>query len=269
MTNLANIDSTGALEKAQIDIQIATAKSYPRNVQLAIQQAIAICTSSQETAELCFYCLFRKSRNEKGVEEKKEIKGPSIRLAEVLANCWGNFHAGTRIIGKDHKSVIVEGVAWDLEKNVRMSQQVERSILTKTGQTYSADMQVMTINAASSIALRNAIFRVIGKAVVDEIYRAAVKRAVSAEPGKTVAQKIDSCIKRFKAFGIPETRILTFFEKKSVAELTEEDLENMIGIGTSLAEKQITPQQAFILLDESDDDTAERKINSLIEDKRS
>ncbi len=169
------ISDQGKLVRAELDMQITTAKAYPRNPDDFIQFATQLATQDEETAQSCFYCLTRKSKDGKVTE----IKGASIRLAEIAAASWGNLHAASRIVENDGKAITAEGVAWDLERNVRISSQVKRSIVTtNSGATYSHDMQILTGNAASSIALRNAIFKVIPKALIDRVYEKALQFAV-------------------------------------------------------------------------------------------
>lgn len=167
------VSESGVFAKAELDIQVSTAKAYPRNVKTFVENCIEMATFDQDTAESCIYCLVRG----KGID-RTEIKGPSIRLAEIAASCWGNIYAATRIVENDGRFVTAQGVAWDLQINNKMSADVKRKITTKEGRTYSEDMQVVTGNAACSIALRNAILKVVPRAYVNRVYDAAVKYAV-------------------------------------------------------------------------------------------
>src|ERR1700676_2937697 len=138
--------------RAELDVQITTAKAYPRNVGNSLNEAISMATLNKDTAASCIYSLKRGKGS-----DSKEITGESIRLAEILLSAWGNTHVASRIVENDGSTITTEAVAWDLEKNVKVCKQVKRSIKTKEGRTFSADMQVVTANAGQSIALRNAI----------------------------------------------------------------------------------------------------------------
>ena len=113
------IKDTGVLARAELDVQISTAKAYPRDVHRSLQYAEQLATMDEETAQSCFYVLPRKDKD----GTKKEIKGASIRLAEIIANAWGNIHAATRIIENDGRHITAEGIAWDLETNVKIAMQ--------------------------------------------------------------------------------------------------------------------------------------------------
>lgn len=257
MTDL--IIDNGVLAKAEIDTQIATAKAYPRNQKTFVDRAIEMATMDQDTAESCFYSLVRN-----GKDGKTEIKGASIRLAEIVASCWGNIHAATRVTENNGKFITAQGVCWDLESNVKMSAEVKRSIQTKNGQTYGTDMQVVTGNAACSIALRNAILKVIPKALVDRIYNAAVSYSVGDQ--KTIDHKRKAVFERFNKMGIESAKILAFFDKEAIEEFNSEDIATLIGIGTSIKEG-ITPIDKAFSLDDTDDKNVEDKIKSLLENK--
>src|SRR5689334_11587126 len=78
-----------AIQRAEIDVQIATAKRYPRQLSLVKSHMMSFATLDQETAEACFYNLPRGGKN---------IQGPSVRLAEIAVSCYGNLRAGSRIL---------------------------------------------------------------------------------------------------------------------------------------------------------------------------
>lgn len=252
------INDQGKFLRAELDMQITTAKAYPRDVNNFIALATALATQDEETAQSCFYCLTRKSRDGK----VSEIKGGSIRLAEIAAACWGNLHAASRIVGNDGHSITAEGVAWDLERNVRMGAEVKRSITTSSGARYSSDMQTVTGNAASAIALRNAIFKVIPKALIDRVYEKAVQCAVGDQ--KTLSTRRHVIFDRFKKLGIETSKILRFFNKNSIEEFTLADLEKLIGIGTSIKEGYLEIDKAFTLDEETTPLNVEERVKNLL-----
>jgi hypothetical protein len=47
-------DALTAISRAEIDMQISTAKKYPRNIQRVKTAMLSIATMDQETAEACF-----------------------------------------------------------------------------------------------------------------------------------------------------------------------------------------------------------------------
>lgn len=232
--------NANVIAKVELDTQIATAKAYPRNVDTFISRAIKLATMDQETAESCIFAKPRK--NESGGNDF--IKGESIRLAEFAMSAWGNIHAATRVKGKTDKIITAEAVVWDLENNVRISNEVERGIWsTKFKKTFTDDMQVVTGNAAASIALRNAAFRVIPKAYIKQIYQAAVKAAIGDQ--SKLSHRIKTLFDRFQKMGVQKDKIFTYFKKTSPDEITAEEVEEMIGIGTAIKEGSLKIDDAF------------------------
>ncbi len=165
-------DRPATLESEQLQIQVVTARRFQRSIKQFMIDAESMATISQEMAESCFYSVPRAG---------KTITGPSIRLAEICMSAWGHLDSGTRIKEIGKTTVTVEGFCWDMQNNNKVRQEIQRNITNKQGARYNADMITTTINAGASIALRNAILRIIPRAYIDTI---AAKPIVSTTPAK-------------------------------------------------------------------------------------
>ena len=176
-------DMLQAIDRAEIDIQISTAKKYPRDIQATLNKIATYATMDKETAEDCFYVLRRGG---------EVIEGLSVRMAEIIAGAWGNLRVASRIIGNDGRMITAQAICHDLETNLAVSKEVKRRITTKDGHTFSEDMQVMTGNAASSIAFRNAVLAVIPKAVtkrvISEVKRVALGQSIDLETSRQIGR---------------------------------------------------------------------------------
>jgi hypothetical protein len=126
---------------------------------------------------------------------------------------------------------------------VRITVESKRRITTKQGRRYDEDMITMTGNAAASIALRNAVFRVIPRAFVDQIYEAARKVAVG--DARTFADRRADVLARLAKMGATADRVLAQRGKHAVDDLTPEDLEEVIGLGTAIKQGSISVDDAF------------------------
>ena len=232
-TQIQIIDST-ELIKSEIDIQIATAKQYPRDVSLALKKIKEYATIDVETAEDCFYALRRGG---------DLIDGPSVRLAEIFANCWGNLRIQTRIVGNDGRKITANGMCHDLETNVAVSFDVDRRITDKNGRTYSEDLQVVTGNAASSIAFRNAIFKVIPKAITNkitkEIEEFAFGKTFDLEKGR------NNAIEYYKRLNISIEQILMYFNVKSVDELKYKQVVELRKLRNTIEQENVDVNSIF------------------------
>lgn len=261
------VKDTGVIARAELDVQISTAKAYPRNTAQCVDYAMQLATMDEATAQSCFYCLPRKEKD----GTKKEIRGGSIRLAEIMANAWGNIHAATRIIENDGRHITAEGVAWDLQANVKITMQNKVSIRFgekdgKGGYTANADMQTVLSNAASAKALRNAIFKVVPKALVDRVLSHAMNYSVGDQ--KTMKTKIDSIFERLVKMGLDKEKIFSYYGHTALSEFTEDDCKSLIGVGTAIKEGHIKIDEVFEMEKEASTLTAAEKVANLIHSKK-
>lgn len=241
LTETVELASSSAIyqqDKAQIDVQIATAKAFPRNVKRSIDNAIAIVTMDRETAATCTYSVPRGG---------KAITGESVHLAKILSQVWGNLRVEAKVVGIDSKQVTSEAVCFDLENNLAIKAQVKRSIMTKNGRM-SDDMITVTGNAANAIALRNAILSVIPKAIVTKVYTAA-KNTITGDVGdkeKLIARR-KQVFDGFKdSYGLTEKQVLASVGKAAIDHITADDLVVLIGIGQAIKDGDTTVDEAFL-----------------------
>ncbi len=236
------IQESGAVEiyqqdKAQIDVQISTAKAYPRSVKRSIENAIAVVTMDKETAQTCTYSVPRGG---------KAITGPSVHLAKVLAQCWGNIRVEAKVIGVSDKQLTSQAVCLDLENNLAIKVEVKRSIMTKTGRM-NDDMITVTGNAANSIALRNAILNVVPRSVVDKVYNAAKQLITGdvSDQNKMIARRKQVFDALKETYGVSEKEILSAVGKAAIDHVTVDDIVVLIGIGTAIKDGDTTVELAF------------------------
>lgn len=238
MVIINQAEALQALNKSEIDIQISTAKMYPRDLRKVLQDIRAFATMDEETAEDCFYALKRGYGN-----DQQLIEGLSVRLAEIFVASWGNLRVATRIVGNDGKTITAQGVCHDLETNVAVNVEVKRRITDKNGRTYSEDMQVVTGNAASAIAFRNAVFKVIPKAVtkkvIGEIKQVAIGQANDLE------QKRAAIIKWFDGRGVTLDEVLTYIEADCVESIDAEKLLTLRSTANAIKEGTTTVAETF------------------------
>lgn len=235
-TELEVVEPTAleAIERANIDIQISTARKFPRKLALVKQRMMNLATLDEETAASCFYKLNRQG---------KAIEGPSIRLAEIAASSFGNLRYGARVVANNGKMIVAQGFCHDLETNVLSTIEVQRRITNKEGRTYSDDMQVVTGNAACAIAARNSIFKVVPFAFVKPIYLAAKQAAVGDLT--TLAERRTKMIEKFASLGVNQKRICESLGKGGLEEIGLGELETLIGLYGAIRDGDQTIDEAF------------------------
>lgn len=232
------VNSNEALEvlnRSEVDMQIATAKKYPRNLTAVVNEIKSIATLDPETAAECFYCLPRNGKN---------IEGPSVRMAEIMVSAWGNMRIAKRIVGNDGKTVTAQAVCMDLEKNTAVSLETKRRITDKAGKTFSDDMQVVTGNAATAIAFRNAVFTIIPKAVtkkvMDEVKAVAIGTAID------MTTRRERCLSFFRGKGIKDDMLFKFMEVKGIEDLDSDKIFTLAGLANAIREGDTTVEESII-----------------------
>jgi len=234
-----------AQTRGEVDTQITTARRYPRSIKRFQSKSFELATLDEVTAQSCFYTLPRDGKN---------IEGPSARLAEIVAGAWGNIRVQASVVSTDGNFVTVQGMCWDLETNYAASTEVKRRITNKQGRRFSDDMIVTTANAACSIALRNAIFKVVPMALVRPIYLAARKVAIG--DATTLAARRAAMLDYFAKMGVSKEQICQKIDKPGVEDINLDDLATLIGISTAIKEGDTAVDEEFPPIDKK---TAEKK----------
>lgn len=233
-------DMLQAINRAEVDIQIATAKQYPRDINASLNKIATYAMMDRETAEDCFYVLRRKGAD----GNVNVIEGLSVRMAEIIAGAWGNLRVQTRIIGNDGRMITAQAICHDLETNFAVSKEVKRRITDKNGRTYSEDMQVVTGNAAASIAFRNAVLAVIPKAitkrVINDVKQVALGQSIDVETAR------QNCIANYAKRGVSEKMLCDYLGINTIAEIDKERLFELKATLTAINEGTTTVRETFI-----------------------
>lgn len=83
-----------AINRSEIDGQIATAHKFPRDIAQCKQNMVALAAMDDDVAYNCFYHLERKGKD----GQISIIEGPSVRFTEIISACWKNLRIAGRII---------------------------------------------------------------------------------------------------------------------------------------------------------------------------
>lgn len=94
---------------AEVQSAIILAKRFPRN-QIEAMDRILVACQRPTLAEQALYSYSRGG---------SDITGPSIRMAEAIAQSWGNLQFGIRELSQSNGESTVEAYAWDVETNTR------------------------------------------------------------------------------------------------------------------------------------------------------
>lgn len=251
-----------ALNRSEVDMQISTAKAYPRDIKQVLNKIQTLATMDRETAEDCFYVLRRKAAN----GDDSRIEGLSVRMAEIIAGAWGNLRVQARIIGNDGRTITAQAVCHDLESNLAVSVEVKRRITGKNGQTFSEDMQVVTGNAACAIAFRNAVLKVVPKAVtkniVNNVKAVALGQSIDLETSR------QNIIQYFAKLGVTEEQLFDYLGIKALNDIDTEMVFELRATANAIKEGTTTVQETFVKPMEEKKAAAEAKAKSEAAKKR-
>lgn len=194
---IVEVEQSRAIAETQGAMVIA--KRFPRDPIAAMDRILNACTRPT-LAEGALYSYSRGG---------SEITGPSIRLAEAIAQNWGNMQFGIQELEQRNGESTVEAFAWDVETNTRQVKkfQVKHERHTKRGVTKLTDPRDIYELVANQGArrLRACILGVIPGDVVE----AAVKQCET-----TLSANVDvtpegtkKLIEAFSAFKVTQEQI--------------------------------------------------------------
>lgn len=196
----AMIDTEGQRAIQEVQAAMTIAKKFPRDVKAALDRILNSC-ARQSLAEQALYTYSRGGT---------DISGPSIRLAEAVAQQWGNLQFGIRELEQRDGESTVEAFAWDLETNTRQVKvfQVPHTRYSKSkGNTPLSDPRDIYELVANQGArrLRACILGVIPGDVIDEAVRQCdATLSASADTSPEAQKKI---IEAFTAYKVTKAQI--------------------------------------------------------------
>jgi hypothetical protein len=193
---------------AQIQAKVIAAHKFPRDPASCFERVKQAC-SSLSLAEAAFYSYPRGG---------EIVHGATIRLAEELAQIWGNIDIQVIELARREGETELQAVAWDLETNTSSAVgfTVKHRLDRRDGSkelTDQRDIRDLTANI-SARKIRGQILAILPEALV----RAAIDMCRDTLAKSIGAQMDDKCaalIGRFKKFGVTEKAILKFFDVKN------------------------------------------------------
>ena len=229
------VEQTRAISEVQSMMFVA--KQFPRD-EIAAYNKVMLACQRKEFAEKATYSYPRAGST---------ISGPSIRLAEEIARCWGNIDFGIKELSqKDGESEML-AYAWDLETNVRSSQNfmVQHVSDTRSGpKKLTAQRDIYENNANNAgRRLRARILAIVPpdlvNAAVDEC-----KRTIAGKNDTPIVDRAKNMIMAFSKVGVNQPAI----EEKlghSVENITIDELVEYKGILNSIKDGNSKPSDWF------------------------
>lgn len=194
---VANTDQQRAVAEVQAAMMIA--RMNPRDPIAAMDRILNACTRPT-LADSAVYTYSRGG---------SDVSGPSIRLAEAMAQSWGNMQFGIRELDQRNGESTVQAFAWDVETNTRreVTFQVPHIRYTRQGSKKLEDPRDIYEMVANQGArrLRACILAVIpGDVTESAVAQCEVTMKTKADTGPEAMQKM---VVAFEAFGVTKEQI--------------------------------------------------------------
>lgn len=217
------IEQERAIAEAQG--QLTLAKRFPRSMTAAITEFLDAC-KSPDFAVTAFYSVPNRG------------SGPSIRLAEEAARCYGNFVYGHRELSRSEGKSEIEVYAWDMEKNNRSSRQITVMHVTDTKNgpkrlTDQADIDNKIANVASK-QMRGRILALMPKHMIAAGV-AEAKRTLAGGGEKPISERLIAMAGAFGKFGVTNDMLVTHLGHP-VDNTTIDELADLMGIYSAIRE---------------------------------
>ena len=193
------LEAEGQRAVAEVQAAVVMAKRFPRDQKRAYDKIMLAC-QRPSLAESAIYSYARGGT---------DIAGPSIRLAEAIAQSWENLQFGIRELEQRNGESTVEAYAWDLETNTRQVKvfRVVHKRHTKKGDYSLTDPRDIYETVANNGArrLRACILGLIPGDIVD----AAVAQCEATLTAKADVspEAMKKLVEAFKAFGVTKEQI--------------------------------------------------------------
>jgi hypothetical protein len=237
--DLISVEQHRAIQEVQASMIIA--KKFPRDVEAAYLRIMKAC-ERYSLADQAEYAYPRGG---------KSVTGPSIRLAEVIAQNWGNMQFGIRELSQSGGASEVEAFAWDIESNTREIKtfKVPHRRYTKAkGNVDLSDPRDIYEYVANQGArrMRSCILGIVPGDIVEEAQKVCRKTLQKGIESKPLADQIRSSLKAFDSLGVTKDMIERRLGHGSDL-ITADELVELNNIGRSIKDNMTSREEWFDL----------------------
>jgi len=225
----------------EVQAAMTVAKHFPRDIMASAERIRKSC----ERRGLAEKAVYNYPRGD------KKVTGPSIRLAEVMAQNWGNLDFGIIEIEQSEGESTVMAYCWDLETNVRQTKifQVKHERHKKGGVvTHLRDPRDVYETVANQGArrMRACILGIIPGDIQEVALEQCSKTMAGSDRDVPIAQRVQKMVAAFAEFQVTPEMIERRLGYK-LAVCNEYDLEDLRGVYTSLKDNMSGREDWFDL----------------------
>lgn len=237
-----NAEMMVSRQAQEVQAAMVVAKKFPRDEAVSETRIMNAC-KRRSLAEQATY------EYPRGTET---VTGPSIRLAEVIAQNWGNIDFGITELEQKNGESTVMAYCWDLETNTRQTKifTVPHIRSTKNGSkalTDPRDIYELVANQGAR-RLRACILGIVPGDIVESAVTAC-RKTLAGGGGKPFAERVDACINLFREqYGVPKESLEKYIGMNTNG-WTEQTLVRLAAVNTSLKNGIADLSQFFELPD--------------------
>lgn len=223
----------------EVQAAVYMAKQFPRDIDASINRIIRAC-QRESLARVAVYEYPRGGQ---------KVSGASIRLAEAIAQNYGNIDTGIIELERKNGESVAMAYAWDLETNYRQQKvfTVQHVRETKSGSkvlTDSRDIYELVANQGAR-RQRACILSMIPGDIVDMALHECQETLRRGGNGMTIEQRIEEAAAAFfNEFGITKEMLEARYQR-NLASFSENILVDLQGIYNSLRDGMSRPEQWF------------------------
>lgn len=257
----AHTESSKAVQ--EIQGMIISAKKFPRDELGSYNRIMKSC----QRLSLADQAVYRIPIGGKTQE------GPSIRLAEVLAQAWGNLSFGIKEISRTLGKSLHVAYCHDYETNTRAEIEFEvehwievgkqGQVKTKKHITDPVEIDRLIANRGAR-KLRNCILNIIPPDVIEEAVKAC-KTTVAKGGGEPIEDRVRKMIMAFDGLGVSKEMVQEFLGH-DLEITTGEEIANLSAIYKSITDKQAKRSDYFNTGEEEKEKTS--TLNSKLKKER-
>lgn len=227
-------------EMQEVQAAVFMAKRFPRDENATMDRIDRVC-QRRGLAEKAVYTYPKGGQN---------VTGPSIRLAEAMAQAWGNLQCCAVEMERREGESVCMAYCWDLETNFRDTKvfTVSHAVQTKKGSKVLTDPRDIYEHVANQMARRKraCILAVIPKDVTDSAVETCQK-TLAAGYKEPLIDRLRKMVSVFgKEFSVPLESIERYMGYK-LDGFTEMDMVTLRGVYTALKEGSSKREDYFDL----------------------
>lgn len=242
-------------EMAEAVSAVQMAKAFPRDIVAARDRILNACTRPKLAEVACY--TYAKGGT--------EVTGPSIRLAEAIAQNYGNISFGIRELEQRNGESTCEAFAWDLETNTRQVKvfQVPHIRHTRKGDTLLTDPREVYELTANQGArrLRACILGIIPGDIIEEAVQqcdVTLKTKFEVTP-----ERIKALLERFAEYNVTKEQIEVRIQRR-IETMTPGQMAGLGKIYNSMKDGMSKAEDWFsVLFEENADKPKQTDVSSL------